>query len=773
MSLFFSAYIVALAVQWKLALITMSIVPAIILAVGSAIAIDAPIESRIVSQAASTVTIWPLSHSPQVQIYSRAGTVAQDALASIKTIRAFGAQDKIASWYDEYLQRAYQEGRKKSLIYGVLFSCQTFLTIAGTALAFWQGFHLFQSGEIPDIGTVFTVVLSVTLGATSVASILPQVGAISNASSAAAELFRIIDKPSLIDPLSTQGRRPDVCAGEIEFRDVHFAYPTRSTMPVIQGLNLSIPAGKTTALVGPSGCGKSTLVGLLERWYQPATGNILLDGCDIADYNTKWLRSHMKLVQQESTLFQGTVFRNVAKGFTSRQLDLSEAEQMGLVQEACKAADAHAFVEALPAGYHTQLGEAAGMLSGGQRQRLSIARSIISDPRILLCDEATSALDPRAEKAVQDALHRVSAGKTTLVIAHKLATVMAADNIAVMADGKVIEQGNHHELLERDGLYAAMVRAQDLGAEDGNTGAQGQALGNAYKEGPDEKQGQVRPGLRSQLEDEKHSVDQSSTGTMGYSLLRCIAIMLGEHPDMYAWYALICMADLLLAGTFPVQAYLFAHFINVFSLQGSDAERQANFYALMVFVLALANLVGFFCVGIACNTIGQMLTYRYRGEMLRRILNFDQEFFDHPEHSSQALTAKLSSVPTQVQELMSANLGLMITVVGNVIASSVMGIAYGWKLGIILVVTGLVVIVGSGYIRIRLDQKLDVSTEKLSSSSAAMASEAVASIRTISLLTREEAVLDEYSEGLDAIVAKAIRYLVSSHGAVLASRHDC
>ena len=160
----------------------------------------------------------------------------------------------------------------------------------------------------------------------------------------------------------------------------------------MHSLNLSIPAGKRTALVGASGCGKSTLVGLLERWYQPESGEILLDGMDISEYNIKWLRSNIRLVQQEATLFSGSIFQNVATGFVGAQRDLPEDKQMELVQEACKASNAHDFVQELPQGYHTQVGERASMLSGGQRQRLAIARSIISDPKILLLDEATSAL---------------------------------------------------------------------------------------------------------------------------------------------------------------------------------------------------------------------------------------------------------------------------------------------------------------------------------------------------------------------------------------------
>ncbi|EMC96619.1 hypothetical protein BAUCODRAFT_148201 [Baudoinia panamericana UAMH 10762] len=747
LSLFFSAFIVALAVQWKLALITMSIVPGMMLAVGSCIGVVTPIENEI------------------VRLYSRAATVAQDALGSMKTILAFGAQEKIVTLYDEYLRAAYDKGKKKSVMFGILFSSQNFFTISGMSLAFWEGSRLYQSGEIPNVSKVITVILSVTLGTTSVLFFLPQIESITNASSAAAELFSIVDKPSQLDPLDSAGRRPTSCTGDIEIRDLHFAYPSRPEAPVLQGLNLRIPANKTTALVGPSGCGKSTIVGLLERWYQPTSGQMILDDHDIADYNTAWLRSNLRLVQQEPTLFQGTVAQNVAKGFVGTQMTLPEEKRMQLIQEACIAADAHEFILGLPDGYHTALGEGARMLSGGQRQRIAIARSIISEPRILLCDEATSALDSRAEKAVQSALDRVSANKTTLIIAHKLATVMAADNIAVMANGQVVEQGSHHELLERDGLYAAMVRAQDLGAEL-EEGAPSRAPEVAPQEHENHGEyGSSAPTLMRMRSEYKATEPQSkveplTAGTLNQSLFSCAFVMLKENKDLYPWYALSCLAYVMVGGTYAVQAVLFSRLIRVFTLQGAEARNQADFYALMLFVLALANLVGFFCVGLATNAIGQSLTYRYRKEMLQRILNMDLDFFDFPENASGALTARLSSVPSATQELMSQNLGLMLNVVVNVITSSALAIAYGWKLGLTLVFTGLPLIVASGWVRVRLDQRLDASTEKQFSSSASLASEAVISIRTVSLLTLENDVLREYSECLDGIVAKVIRSLL-------------
>ena len=217
LSLFFSAFVVAIAKQWKLALITMSIVPAIFIVTGVCIAIDAVQESRI------------------IKIYSRAAVLAQEAISSIRTVHAFWAQEKMAQSYNEYLEQAHKEGKKKSPNYGILFSTEYFCVYSGIALSFWQGFRMYQSGEIGDVGTVFTVVLSVTIAATAVSTIAPQIQSLTNAASAASELFSIIDKESLLDPLSTKGIAPSTCQGEIEIKDLKFAYPARPTAQVLHG----------------------------------------------------------------------------------------------------------------------------------------------------------------------------------------------------------------------------------------------------------------------------------------------------------------------------------------------------------------------------------------------------------------------------------------------------------------------------------------------------------------------------------------------------------
>ncbi|KAK3070096.1 hypothetical protein LTS18_000141, partial [Coniosporium uncinatum] len=306
------------------------------------------------------------------------------------------------------------------------------------------------------------------------------------------------------------------------------------------GLNLVIPANKTTALVGSSGSGKSTVVGLLERWYSPTGGALYLDGLDISSIYIQWLRTNIRLVQQEPVLFSGTVYDNVCYGLVGTNSDTSNEAKMKLVKEACKAAYAHDFIVQLPNGYHTQVGERAGMLSGGQKQRIAIARSIVSNPKVLLLDEATSALDPRAEKIVQEALDHVSVNRTTLVIAHKLSTVRKADNIVVMSQGSVMEQGTHEELTAAKGAYYRLVEAQDLGQSGGKDRESSNADIEA-EEGEDLKLVLARSATQTRSITDLGVMDTIDPD-LGYSLLKCIRILCKEQRTLWSSFAVILVA---------------------------------------------------------------------------------------------------------------------------------------------------------------------------------------------------------------------------------------
>jgi ATP-binding cassette subfamily B (MDR/TAP) protein 1 len=326
--------------------------------------------------------------------------------------------------------------------------------------------------------------MAILIGSISLAILAPEMEAVSNGRAAAAKLYETIDRVPDIDSSDPSGLKPKKIEGHITFENVKFNYPSRPNVPVVKDLSISFPAGKTAALVGASGSGKSTVVALVERFYDPLSGVVKLDGVDVKELNIKWLRSQIGLVSQEPTLFATTIKGNVAHGLIGTVHEHApEEEKFALIKEACIKANADGFVNGMPLGYDTMVGERGFLMSGGQKQRIAIARAIVSDPRILLLDEATSALDTQSEGIVQDALDKASAGKwtlcpstqscshhvlvesgrTTITIAHRLSTIKDANRIFVMGDGIVLEQGTHSELLrDQNGPYSRLIAAQQL-----------------------------------------------------------------------------------------------------------------------------------------------------------------------------------------------------------------------------------------------------------------------------------------------------------------------
>ncbi|KAF3184132.1 hypothetical protein TWF751_000129 [Orbilia oligospora] len=744
-AMFLSAFIVALAAQWKLALITMSIIPVIVIVTGACIALDASNEAAI------------------IKLYSRASALAQETFSSIKAVHAFFAHDKMLSKYNEYLETAHRTGDKKSPIYSIMFSTEYFCIYAGTALAFWQGHRMYRSGEIQDVGTVFTVELAMMLAASAMSVIAPQLLAVSAAAAAASELFAILDTPSKLDPLDKSGHAPEECIGDIEISGVDFAYPSRPTAQVLKDFTIKFPAGKTTALVGASGSGKSTCIGLLERWYEPLTGSIKLDGKELKEYNVKWLRSQVRLVQQEPVLFAGTVYENVCRGFLDEQRALPEEEKRKLVQEACSLSNAHDFITQLPDGYDTQVGERAGKLSGGQKQRVAIARSIISNPKILLLDEATSALDPKAEKIVQEALNRVSEGRTTITIAHRLSTIKKAQNIAVMSNGEIVEQGTHDELVALDRHYAALVRAQDLG-DKGEKSAGWNSDQEDGEENEDHLALSRTKTVASKAEASAAAKKAMTEGTLHYGIFKCIWILLAEQKEIYGKMAFVFFLCAAGAAIYPAQAILFSRVFEVFTPTDSEvyqnATRSANFWALMFFVVAIGSVACYGPLGWVVNLEAQTISHKYRKEIMEIALYQDMTFFDHEENSSGALTAKLSALPQQLMELLSMNLPLMLMVVCNVVGSSIMALASGWKLALVVLAGGMIPLIAAGYYRIRLELKLDEENGDRFAQSASIASESIAAIRTVASLTLEEEVLKTFKLKLGEVVNNSFRSIL-------------
>jgi ATP-binding cassette subfamily B (MDR/TAP) protein 1 len=277
------------------------------------------------------------------------------------------------------------------------------------------------------------------------------------AKDAAHSLKELFDRQPLVDPWSADGAPLESIEGTIEFRNVHFRYPTRPEQPVLRGLDLIVKPGQYVALVGASGCGKSTTIALLERFYDPLVGGIFVDGKEISSLNLNDYRSFLALVSQEPTLYQGTIRENILLGVDHDDVPDSA------IEFACKEANIYDFIQSLPDGFSTVVGSKGALLSGGQKQRIAIARALIRDPKILLLDEATSALDSESEHVVQVALDKAAKGRTTIAVAHRLSTIQKADVIYVFDQGKIVEAGTHSELMKKGGRYSELVNLQSLG----------------------------------------------------------------------------------------------------------------------------------------------------------------------------------------------------------------------------------------------------------------------------------------------------------------------
>ncbi|MCE8043339.1 ATP-binding cassette domain-containing protein [Halomonas daqingensis] len=378
------------------------------------------------------------------------GRYASEALDGIRTVQAFSHEAIDRRDYGERAEQAFATAVVRTRQRAWLTAAAMLTVFAAVGLMLWQGGQAVLAGEI-SAGELSAFVFYAVLAAGAVATLAEVAGDVQRAAGAAERLLELLDAEPGITPPAVPAALPSPLRGEIRLEGVSFTYSGRET-PALDSLDLEIRSGERVALVGPSGAGKSTLFALLLRFHDPDRGRVLLDGIDLREFDPKALRAGLGLVAQEPVLFTGTVADNLRYGKPDASLDELRA--------AARDANALGFVEALPQGFDTELGPGGVQLSGGQRQRLAIARALLKNPSVLLLDEATSALDAESERLVQQALDRLMAGRTSLVIAHRLATVTAADRLLVFDDGKLVAAGRHGELLERSPLYRHLAELQ-------------------------------------------------------------------------------------------------------------------------------------------------------------------------------------------------------------------------------------------------------------------------------------------------------------------------
>jgi len=374
-----------------------------------------------------------------------------EAIGGAKVIKSFGREQDQENDFKNKIKDNYRFSMKIARLFALHAPAQeVFSTLGMVVVILFCGYRMLNGQMTVGDLTMFLVLLT---NAYKPIKTLGEVNAIvQRALASSRRIFSLLDQPDEAREIGSGNVRPAEVTGEIEFKDVSFQYYENN--PVLKGINLKIKAGETVALVGPSGGGKSTLVSLIPRFYPlvKGKGDILLDGVLTDEWDIKYLRNQMAIVPQETILFSGTIEDNIHFG----RLDAKSEE----IKEAARAANAHNFIEKLPGGYQSQVGERGEQLSGGQRQRIAIARAILRDPRILLLDEATSALDTESERLIQEALERFRRNRTTIVIAHRLSTVQSADRIAVIVEGRLVEIGSHRELYDSAGVYRKLCDQQ-------------------------------------------------------------------------------------------------------------------------------------------------------------------------------------------------------------------------------------------------------------------------------------------------------------------------
>ncbi len=376
---------------------------------------------------------------------------AAETLGAMHTVQSYARQTFESGRFAHALQRALGSARRRIRTQAWLTASVILLVFGAITGVLWIGAKDVVAGSM-SAGTLSQFVLYAVLGAGSVGALSEVWAEVQRAGGGMVRLQELLHTATAIVAPSAPRALPVPVRGELRFEGVHFHYPSRPSAPALERIDLRILPGETVALVGPSGAGKSTILQLIGRFYDPQAGRITLDGIDLRELDPDALRAQIALVPQDPVIFAADASENIRYG----QLDASQAD----VEAAARSAEAHEFLVALPDGYGTWLGERGVRLSGGQQQRLAIARAVLKDAPILLLDEATSALDAASERAIQQALERLVIGRTTLVIAHRLATVRRADRIVVLDGGRIVAEGSHDVLMAAGGLYAELARLQ-------------------------------------------------------------------------------------------------------------------------------------------------------------------------------------------------------------------------------------------------------------------------------------------------------------------------
>ncbi|KAK7347973.1 hypothetical protein VNO80_22518 [Phaseolus coccineus] len=748
---FVGGFVVAFIRGWLLAVVMLSTIPPL--------AFCGAMVGLVVSKASSRGQ----------EAYSVAASVVEQTIGSIRTVASFTGEKQAITNYNQSLIKAYKAGVQEALASGFGFGSLYFVFTCSYGLAIWFGAKMIIEKGYTG-GQVVTVMMAVLTGSTSLGQASPSLSAFAAGKAAAFKMFETIKRKPEIDAYDTTGQQLDDVRGDIELREVYFSYPTRPDELIFNGFSLSIPSGTTTALVGESGSGKSTVVSLIERFYDPLSGEVLIDSINLKGFQLKWIRQKIGLVSQEPVLFTCSIKDNIAYG-----KDGATDEE---ITAAAEIANAAKFIDKLPQGLDTMVGEHGTQLSGGQKQRVAIARAILKDPRILLLDEATSALDAESEKIVQEALDRIMINRTTVIVAHRLSTIRNADSIAVIHQGKIVERGSHAELTkDPNGAYSQLIRLQEIKGSEKNGESDRDKLESIVHSG---RQSSQRSFLRSISQ---RSSGLGSSGHNSFSASHGVPVSVGflepargepqtppstsppEVPLSRLAYLNKPEILVLLAGTLaavingvllPIIAVFISKMITIFYEPHDELRKDSKLWALLFVALGLVSFTMLPCRFYLFGVAGGKLIKRIRKMCFEKVVHMEVSWFDEPEHSSGAIGARLSSDAAAVRALVGDALGLLVQNAATAVGSLVIAFEASWQLAFIVLV--LAPLLGlNGYVQFKFMKGFSADAKKLYEAASQVANDAVGSIRTVASFCAEKRVMELYQEKCEGPIKTGIK----------------